>query len=141
MGKIYIASKAVTGGEIGGTANREHLYLVYAPHDVVDRTALVIRGGPVKPMGWVGPVEADHGNIFIDAGKPLVDSADNFFDTAGETPVTIAGRSGVYFDMDNDGFKDWKTGSPHGGGDDEECEIWLRTYSNDNAEFGKSQAA
>ena len=50
-------------------------------------------------------------------------------------------RSMVYFDMDNDGVGDWKTRSPHGGGDDKECGLWLQTYSNNNAEFEKSQAA
>ena len=44
MSKLYIASKEVTGHEIGDPINREHLYLVYDPNNIIDGDELVIRG-------------------------------------------------------------------------------------------------
>jgi hypothetical protein len=79
MSKLYIASKPVA-------LNKEHLYLVFDPNDIFDGDELVIRGGPVVPLEGTEVVDPDHGNIFIDAGRKLIDSADRI--KTGETPTT-----------------------------------------------------
>lgn len=76
MGKIFIASKPVALG-------KEHLYLVYDPNEAVNGDEEVIRGGPFRPMEAPNLVDPDHGNIFLDAGRLLTESHDDFGD--GET--------------------------------------------------------